>query len=661
MNLYRQTFVFKRVIKDSQSYHNYYNHLISNNNLPKLIKSSSSSTIFLSNPEEDNNSIKEHNGSCFTPKLNLKTIKVNEIYDKILNNKIKLNPISKRKLIYNQILNNSNSFFALDINKIKKLRRRKLKSLELNNKENEIIKIDHNVNFFNLWEKIFFPYVDYSNLKYNEYEIYKDIIQYENIIKEKINYFKKNKNENTTIQLQKSIIYKSKKKIDLTFDSLKITFKDMSLPKDSKNVEINFPFALLPIFYYKGFESFIKFLAVVIQIENNFEKIYFDENKISDALANLIDFDNSKEEESKEDFDLDYMYINNQNYENCIELKPPILKRNKNFQKFNYFIFFWTSNIKTFIVTITLPCIHLNILDNKIIINHFIDYQLLFYLYKRNFLNWEYYLIKYLTSYSKFRDIFLKIDSVSKLINKNIFLKEPKTRINTFSEEILINIYTDQFNKNYIVIFESFYITVHLSNPNLKQEKIYNIFFNFFQNVKFYEIAKYTSKIFFLVNFLEINSELNTLNFNYKKYDDLDIKIWMHNIEELSGEKLIERDEIDEKLYREFELFSNMIKIEFKRPKWTMVKLEKKKEVKKSWDIGKDLENDFIDTILNKGSDSWTNFLNRCLKKLNEPVPVLPELILKKKNKKKGNRSNLSSPGSKRRSKTRAKSNYSKI
>ena len=135
----------------------------------------------------------------------------------------------------------------------------------------------------------------------------------------------------------------------------------------------------------------------------------------------------------------------------------------------------------------------------------------------------------------------------------------------------------------------------------------------------------------------------------------------MHNIEKLSGEKLIQRDEIDEKLFREFEIFSNTIKIEFRNPKWTMVKLEKKKEIKKSWDIGKDLENDFIDTILNKGSDSWTNLLNRCLKKLNEPVPVLPQLMLKKKNKKKGNRSNLSSPGSKRRSKTRAKSNYSKI
>ena len=500
MNLYRHSFAFKRIIKDSKSYHNYYNDLISNKKLPKLIKSSSSSTIFLSNPEEDNNSINDPNGSCFTPKLNLKTIKINEIYDKILNNKIKLNPISKRKLIYNQILDNSNSFFSLDLNKIKKLRRRKLKSLELNNKENEIIKIEHNLSFLNFWEKIFFPHVDYSNLKYNEYEIYKDIIEYENMIKEKINYFKKNKNENTTIQLQKNIIYKSKKKIDLTFDSLKITFKDMSLPKDSKNVEINFPFALLPIFYYKGFEAFIKFLAVVIKIENNFEKIYFDENKISEALTNLIDFDNNKEEESKDDFDLNYMCINNQNYENCIELRPPALKRNKNFQKFNYFIFFWISNIRTFIVTITLPCIHLNILDNKIIINHFIDYQLLFYLYKRNFLNWEYYLIKYLTSYSKFRDIFLKIDSVSKLlisVNKNIFLKEPKTRINSFSEEILINIYTDQFNKNNLIVFESFYITVHLSNLNLKQEKVYNIFFSFFQYVKLYEIAKYSSKIFF--------------------------------------------------------------------------------------------------------------------------------------------------------------------
>ena len=392
MNIYRNPFAFKKVIKDSKDFHNYYNNLLSKKKFPHLIKSPSSSTLFLSNAEEDINSNKELNGSFLTPKMNIKALKINEIYENILNNKIKLKPISKSKLIYHQILNNSNLVLALDLKKTKKLRRIKLKSLDLNKKDNQISINGHFVNFFRDAEKIFFFDIDYSNLHYNECEIYQNKIEYENIIKEKVNYFKKNKNENMTIRLQKDIIFgKSKKKIDLTFDSLMITFKDISLPKDSKKIEIKFPFALLPIFYYKGFEAFIKFLAVVIKIENNFEKIYFDENKISEALNNLIDFDNNKEEESKDDFDYDYINIYDDNH--YIELKPPVLKRNKDFLRFNYFVFFWISNLKTFIVTVTLPCIQLNILDNKIIINHFIDYELLFYLYKRNFLNWEYYII----------------------------------------------------------------------------------------------------------------------------------------------------------------------------------------------------------------------------------------------------------------------------
>ena len=81
-----------------------------------------------------------------------------------------------------------------------------------------------------------------------------------------------------------------------------ISFQDMSLPNDTQDkcIKINFPFALLPIFYYKGFEAFIKFLSVVIKIENNFEKIFLIENKIYDALNELKDFQIKNENEDHE-------------------------------------------------------------------------------------------------------------------------------------------------------------------------------------------------------------------------------------------------------------------------------------------------------------------------------------------------------------------------
>ena len=653
MNLYQYPFAFKKVIKDSNNFLKYYNKLISINGLPKLKNSSSTNTIFLPKEEEDNKINKNINiGNILTPKMNFN---FNTIYNNILGNKKILKQISRRNLIYRQIISKSNScLFIGTEKKVKFIPKyiKSIKSLSLSPTDEASRKINYNINFFNDNEKDFFHDIDYSNLKYNEYNIYQDKSVYKNLIKEKIKYFKENKNENRTIKLEKNFRYgKNKKNVNLIFESLKITFKDMSLPKDfqDKNININFPFALLPIFYYKGFEEFIKFLSKVIKVENNFEKIYFDENKISEALNDLKDY-TTKEEYEKSDSEFKLIHIKK---EKAIDLKAPALKRNKNNLNFNYFIFFWASNIKIFIVTITLPCIHLNIKDNKICINHFLDYELLFYLYKRNFLNWEYYIIKNLSNYSMFRNIFLQIDSFSKIFNKTFYLKEPRTRSNTFAEDVLINIYTDQFNINQIMIFTSFYIIATFINLNLMQEKKFNIYFNFEHIVKLYEITKYCSKIFFLTNFLEINNDLNTIDFNFYEYEAFDIKKWLTSIEKFSGEK-IENKNFNIELSQEFDFFSNKIKIEYIKPKWSIIRLENKKEIKRSCQIGEELEKDLIDNILNSTSDSWLNILNQLLKKVDEPVPQLPEIALKKKNKKKGTKSNGSnSPRRPKRVKSR--------
>ena len=641
---------FKKIIKDSNSFHNYYNNLILKNKLPLLKKSPSSLSIFQKNNEE-NNKYNNNELKIFS--------NINNIYHHFSPNKIILKPLSKRNFIYRDILSNANSSLFLNFSR-NVLSPRRLKIVDMSNSNEEKSKINYNINFFDDYEKGFFPDIDYSNLKYNEYEIYQNKSIYENLIEEKIKYFKENKNENATIQLIKKFNYgKNKKEIHLIFESLTITLQDMSISTNlqDKGFKIHFPFALLPIFYYKGFEAFIKFISAVVRIENNFEKIIYEEEKIIDALNDIKDYQIKSDEEDKKN-DYDYMDIQN---DKPIHLRPPILKRNKNTLRFNYFIFFWVTNTRTFSVKITLPCIHLNILDNKIVINHFIDYELLLYLYKRNFLNWEYYIIKNLSSYSKFRNIFQQIDSISKIYDKTIFLKEPKTRINTFEEELLLNVYTDQFNKNQIIQFKSFYVIINFINLILEQEKKYHIYFNFFQYVKFYEISKYSSKINFLSNFLEINNELNTLNFNFRAFDEFDINNWLDNIKKFSGEKY-KNIFISDDYYREFDLFSKKINIEFRKPKWSIIRLEKRNEITRTWEIGKELEKDFIDSIVNSSSDSWTNLLNECLKKLNEPIPDLPKILIKKKTKKKGNRSNTNSATSKRRkSKSRTKSNFPKI
>ena len=259
---------FKKIIKDSNSFHNYYNNLILKNKLPLLQKSPSSLSIFQKNNEE-NNKYNNNELKIFS--------NINNVYHHFSPNKIILKPLSKRNFIYRDILSNANSSLFLNFSR-NVLSPRRLKIVDMSNSNEEKSKINYNINFFNDYEKGFFPDIDYSNLKYNEYEIYQNKSIYENLIEEKIKYFKENKNENATIQLIKKFNYgKNKKEIHLIFESLTITLQDMSISTNlqDKGFKIHFPFALLPIFYYKGFEAFIKFISAVVRIENNFEKIIY--------------------------------------------------------------------------------------------------------------------------------------------------------------------------------------------------------------------------------------------------------------------------------------------------------------------------------------------------------------------------------------------------
>ncbi len=515
-------------------------------------------------------------------------------------------------------------------------------------------KSNTSVNFFNDYEKDFFPEINYSNLNYNEFEIYKGKKIYEELIKEKINYFKKTKNENQTIILEKKFNFK--KEMNLTINSLTITFEDMSVPKEfqNKKLKIDLPFALLPLFYYKGIQTFQKLLAAVIKVENNFEKISFNEEALYIALNHIKDFET---EETEEKVNIDIIRNINDKIElltgerkkkNPISLRPSILRRNIYFLKYNYFIFFWTTNSKVYVTKITLPCISLKIVENNILIQQFIDFELLFFLYKRNFINWDFYIIKYLSGFTKFRDLFQKLGSLKPIKYMKFFLKEPKTKINTFSEEVLYNIYTDQFNTNIILKFKSFYIIINYLDTNFDCEKVYHIFFTFYQYVKLYQISKYSKKIPFLIKFIEINNETHTLTFNYEKYDEFDINIWLNNIKKFSSKSL--NNEIkEEQLYMEFDIYTKKVNIEFKKPEQSIIKFENENELIKTWEIGQELEIDLVNSILYGNSKNWTNLLNECLKKLNEPVPIIENTLSNlniKKKKYKGNKSYKSNESS---------------
>ena len=483
-------------------------------------------------------------------------------------------------------------------------------------------KSNYKLNFFDDYEKNFFFEEDYSGLVYNASDIFENKSKYKQTIIDRVKQLKKGVFDKKTIKFEKKFRYGiNKKEVNLTLSTLTISLEDMALPADKQNpnLKLNLPIALLPLFYFKGINPFKKLLADIIIVENNFEKISFSEKDFNIALNNIPDYRTN--EVVTNDSNISIKNLKNE------DLKSPILLRNGNFLSFNNFIFFWVTNSKSLVCKITLPCIHLDILENRISIKNYIDYELLFFLFEKNFEHWEFYVIKYLSTYSKYRNIFEQLDNNDKNNNQTFFFKEPKIKINTFAQEIVVNLYTDLKNKNHVLTFSSFYIIVDLIDEIHNLKKKYRIYFSFDQYVKLYEISKYSNKIGFLSKFLQIDIETHSLTFNFKEYDEFDTSTWMENMKIFSGGSIKKHKDnnIDEELYNEFEIYHKKVKVEFKKPLWSIIKLENSREVVKEWEIGNEMESLLIECISRPSGDIFTRFLNECLKKIDEPYEEIKE------------------------------------
>ena len=596
-------------ILDDESFFGYINPFINNNKYSPKNKSESLVPLM-----EKNNKISIKINRNIKKKINSLVIKDSQEKENQSNKRIKrlrlyynLSPPIKTKNIK---LFKSNS----KIDEFSNLIPLKLKR----NKSN------YKLNFFDDYENNFLFEEDYSNLVYNASDIFENKSKYKQTIIDRVKQLKKGVFDKKTVKLEKKFRYGiNKKEINLTITTLTITLEDMALPpeKQNPNLKLNLPISLLPLFYFKGINSFKKLLADIIIVENNFEKVSFSEKDFHIALHNIPDYRTN--EVVTNDSNISIKNLKNE------DLKPPILLRNGNFLSFNNFIFFWVTNNKSLVCKITLPCIHLDILENRISIKNYIDYELLFFLFEKNFEHWEFYIIKYLSTYSKYRNIFEQLDNNDKNNNQTYFFKEPKIKMNTFAQEIVINLYTNPYNKNHVLTLKSFYIIVDLIDKIYNLKKKYRIYFSFDQYVKLYEISKYSNKIGFLSKFLQIDIETHSLTFNFKEYDEFDTYVWMENMKKFSGGsiKKSNANNIDEELYNEFEIYHKKVKVEFKKPLWSIIKLENGREVVKEWEIGNEMEFILIDCISRPSTDSFTRFLNECLKKIDEPYEEVKENI----------------------------------
>ena len=241
---------------------------------------------------------------------------------------------------------------------------------------------------------------------------------YDEYIKNKVIEFTNNqKNENLTDFLEKTFEDEKDGQITINLSSLKIRFinEDKNSPL---KFEYNLPFSLLPIFYCKEItiSDIKKIIALIVNFKNkNFDQIEIKEKPIFNYLNN-IDFNLNNNNEN-----------NNNNFYDNIEFQ-------------------WKTPKHLFKVTIIAPKINFLIEKRNIKIKKFLNYELLFFLYEKKFILWDYYLINYLFSYKKFRKIISKMNSY--LLNNSIY----NNSIINLDEKIKSLKYDDYNQKEFIFI-----------------------------------------------------------------------------------------------------------------------------------------------------------------------------------------------------------------
>ena len=650
--------VTKGVIQNSRNYHNYYleqkDNLFSNQ-IPLITSSNLThrSNILLKIPknEEMRKIRREHIRSDQIPKLcPLYNEKGDLMSSVAISSKINIKNLNMSKSNLNENLANIPFIVSQRYYKIGKIG-----------------------NAFNQFQRDVFWEKKYYNLKYNEKEIFGDKEKINKIIRERIEKLKNENNTDETNSFDENFVFwKNKKKMNLNIKSLSITFEDITNDEQkTQKKEIMLPFNLLPIFYINGDEIFKKILTSVIYFDNDFEKIELKKEGLYIFLRNNDTYLNEIENNIINEIESFEITTNNNNEldnlkrtDNEIYLTEPqvtnqiplvkieeeiiqsykkstynIYPKNKkisNYLYYNIYQFIWSTPNKIYKITINLPLITFSIPSNSIRVQQFIDYELLFYLMENNFLNWDFYIIKYLSSFKRFRNLIENLASHSILNYIQIYLRNPKLQIFNYNNLELININTDKELINSILIFKPIYAYVTIINDNLKKIDKYIVHFNFSQMLKFIRIKNYLNKVLFFIKFLDIFYEDNIVSYNYEELDDFNLEKWVKDVQKFNLGGYFNLNE-EKNNIKEFEFLGNIpnikVKIELKEPKILLRQLYHGREEKKCYNVFDDIQ---IEISKEENFIKWSNIIPKAISKENEIVSEIVNLpILKKKVKNK--------------------------
>ena len=372
----------------------------------------------------------------------------------------------------------------------------------------------------------------YESLKYNHDDIYNRSKFYKEVINDLIGEIIKFTDETQQIEegnkilenkeIKKEKIFewgKNKRSISLSLNSINIKIKSIN---DNKiYFEYNLPVNLLPIFYFKDLEKFKLFIISLIHFDESSQKFELEKN-IYTIINNLLvnsrnlktKFDLLEDIEERDDkiqkipelkkamtlgknllknnnnlakSMMNMMNIGNINSNNLfagtnvdIVQKKKIKKstfrlnpkkekeKNDLYLNYNVFNFYWKTLNNTFQVCVEMPLIIFNVPSYNITIKQYINYELLFYLFSIKFDSWDFYVIKYISSFKRFRMILSQMASMNHKKDVNIFLENPKIKNYDFSDDKIINILTLK-NNNFDLEKDSKHKKVSLNQANFEK------------------------------------------------------------------------------------------------------------------------------------------------------------------------------------------------
>ena len=502
-------------------------------------------------PEGGEKTIIENNSS--TNLFQNKDIKLDNLLLPKINKSLSMKKIDgykDKKVSYSSIFKKTSGIFY------RNLRNQKL--LNISKSAVDIMNSNRNPEGIIFQQEFFNSTSRFYNLNYEPNKIFNKSQYYEKIIKNHLIKLKeRNYNENLTYYLEKELNNNKGNNVILQIYSINIKFENL---KDKKEYNTYLPFSLIPIFYCYDIISIeeIKLIySMIITLNKDFKDLILLDDTLLFKYLSMISIPKNN-----------FIYKHNQFYEKLV--------------------FPWYTKNVTYKVTITLPTAYIKVVEKNVTFHKIINYELLFYIFNKNFINWDFYIFNYFFSFKIFRILIGKALSYNyrnnfENINKNLSYN-PKTltyedlRLNSYffigtTDEGLNEIYKLKpgyftLNVNLIDEFKEEYVQREKIFLNLSQTKILcgsikkiknsTDFFRKFFNVSFYNNKE---KLFFdfdYEKFNEINIDEFAIKMNENKYYEKDKK----DKKEKKEEKVIEKFEINDVFSMDFTIEINQPIIE---------------------------------------------------------------------------------------------------